>query len=83
MSIKYGDLHVDEKYKSTILPNLFYKTWMIPGVTFQDVTSDNNGGWFWHKLTSTGAAAPGTPGRDFNDEAAAGRRRKIVGRSRI
>lgn len=71
MSIKYGNLHVDEKYKSTILPNLFYKTWLIPGVTFQDVTSDNNGGWFWHKLTSTGAAAPGTPGRDFNDEAAA------------
>lgn len=71
MAIKYGDLHVDEKYKPTILPNLFFKTWLVPGVTFQDVSTDSAGGWFWHKLTSSGAAEPGTPGRDFNDEAAA------------
>lgn len=71
MAIKYGNLHVDEKYKPVILPNLFYRTWMVPGVTFQDVSSDSNGAWFWHKLTSTGAAEPGTPGRDFTDEAAA------------
>lgn len=71
MAIKYGNLHVDEKYKSVILPNLFYRTWMVPGVTYQDVSSDANGAWFWHKLTSTGAAAPGVPGRDFSDEAAA------------
>ena len=69
--IKYGNLHVDEKYKSVVLPNLFYRTWLVPGVTFQDVSSDSNGAWFWHKLTPTGAAVPGTPGRDFNDEAAA------------
>lgn len=71
MAIKYGNLHVDEKYKPTILPNLFYRTWMVPGVTFQDVSTDSAGGWFWHKLTSSGAAEPGTPGRDFTDEAAA------------
>ena len=71
MAIKYGKLHVDEKYKPVVLPNLFYKTWMVPGVTFQDVSSDNNGAWFWHKLVSSGAAEPGSPGRDFNDEAAA------------
>lgn len=71
MPIQYGNLHVDEKYKPVILPNLFYKTWLVPGVTCQDVSSDNNGGWFWHKLTSTGAAKPGKPGRDFSDEAAA------------
>lgn len=70
MAIKYGNLHVDEKYKSVILPNLFYKTWLVPGVTCQDVSTDNNGGWFWHKLTSTGAAKPGKPGRDFKDEEA-------------
>lgn len=70
MAIKYGNLHVDEKYKPIVLPNLFYRTWMVPGVTFQDVSSDNNGAWFWHKLTSSGAAVPGTPGRDFTDEAA-------------
>lgn len=68
MAIKYNDQHVDEKYKPSLIANLFYKTFLIPGVTYQDVTSDNNGGWFWHKLTSTGAAEPGTPGRDFQDE---------------
>ena len=71
MAIKYGNLHVDEKYKPTILPNLFYRTWMVPGVTFQDVSTDGAGAWFWHKLSSSGAAEPGTPGRDFTDEAAA------------
>lgn len=69
--IKYGNIHVDEKYKSVILPNLFYRTWMVPGVTYQDVSSDNNGAWFWHQLVSSGAAVPGVPGRDFSDEAAA------------
>ena len=70
MAIKYGELHVDEKYKSIVAPNLFYRTWLVPGVTYQDVSSDNNGAWFWHKLTSSGAAEPGVPGRDFTDEAA-------------
>lgn len=69
MAIQYNDQHVDEKYKPTLIANLFYKTFLIPGVTYQDVQSDNNGGWFWHKLASTGAAEPGTPGRDFVDEA--------------
>ena len=71
MAIKYGELHVDEKYKPVVAPNLFYKTWMVPGVTFQDVSTDSAGAWFWHKLASSGAAVPGTPGRDFTDEAAA------------
>lgn len=71
MAVLYNSLHVDEKYKSIILPNLFYKTFLIPGVTYQDIMSENNGAWYWHKLTSSGAAAPGTPGRDFTDEAAA------------
>lgn len=68
MSIQYNSQHVDEKYKSTLLANLFYKTFLVPGVTYQDVVSDGNGGWVWHKLASTGAAEPGTPGRDFADE---------------
>lgn len=68
MSIQYNDQHVDEKYKSTLIANLFYRTFLIPGVTYQDVVADNNGGYFWHKLASTGAAEPGTPGRDFEDE---------------
>lgn len=68
MAIRYNDQHVDERYKPTLIANLFYKTFLLPGVTYQDVASDNNGGWFWHKLASTGASEPGTPGRDFVDE---------------
>ena len=40
MSIQYGSLYVDEQYKATVLPNLFYKTWLVPGVTYQDVMVD-------------------------------------------
>ena len=36
MSIQYGSMYVDEQYKATVLPNLFYKTWLVPGVTYQD-----------------------------------------------
>lgn len=70
MAIKYGEVHVDEKYKKLVLPNLYYKTWLVPGVTYQDVSTDEAGGWFWHKPTGSGPAEPGAPGRDFNDEAA-------------
>ena len=63
-------MYVDEQYKATVLPNLFYKTWLVPGVTYQDVMVDGAGGCYWHKLTST-AASVGTPGRDFTDTAAA------------
>lgn len=71
MAIKYGSVNVDEKYKSIVLPNLFYKTWLVPGVTYQDVSSDNNGAWYWHKVTSTAIEAPKLPGQDFSDAAAA------------
>ena len=70
MSIQYGSMYVDEQYKATVLPNLFYKTWLVPGVTYQDVMVDGAGGCYWHKLTST-AASVGAPGRDFTDTAAA------------
>lgn len=70
MAIKYGEVHVDEKYKKLVLPNLYYKTWLVPGVTYQDVSTDEAGGWFWHKPTGSGPAEPGVPGRDFTDEAA-------------
>lgn len=69
MPIQYNSQHVDEKYKPTLLANLFYKTFLIPGVTYQEVVANGNGGWSWHKLNSTGAAKPGKPGRDFVDEA--------------
>ena len=44
MSIQYGSLYVDEQYKATVLPNLFYKTWFEPGVSNQDVKIDGVGG---------------------------------------
>lgn len=71
MAIKYGNIHVDSRYKPVVLPNLFFKTWMVPGVTYQDVSTTGNGEWVWHKPISTGAAAPGKPGRVFDDEDAA------------
>lgn len=71
MAVQYGSFNVDERYKASLLPNLFYKTWIMPGITCQDVQSDNNGGWFWHKLATTAIDGPGTPGRDFTDEATA------------
>ena len=70
MAIKYGEVHVDEKYKKLVLPSLYYKTWLVPGVTYQDVSTDEAGGWFWHKPTGSGPAEPGVPGRDFTDAAA-------------
>ena len=70
MSIQYGNLHVDERYLRTLAPNLFYRSWLVPGITYQDVITDGEGGVYWHKLTST-AVAVGTPGRDFSDVAAA------------
>lgn len=70
MAIKYGEVHVVEKYKKLVLPSLYYKTYLVPGVTYQDVSTNEAGGWFWHKPTGSGPAEPGIPGRDFTDEAA-------------
>lgn len=72
MAIQYGSMYVDEKYKSTLVPNLFYRTFLVPGVTYQDTSENGAGGSFWHKLGDrTSTVEPGTPGRDFTDEAAA------------
>lgn len=71
MGIKYGTLNVDEKYSPILEPNLFAKSFLVPGVTYTDKYEEGPaGGIFVHKLT-TKAVDPGTPGRDFTDEATA------------
>lgn len=70
MGIKYGQLNVDEKYSRLLEPNLFAESILVPGVTYTDQYEEGPaGGIFVHKLKTT-AVEPGTPGRDFSDEAA-------------
>lgn len=70
MSIIYGTLNVDERYSPILEPNLYYDAWMVEGQTYTDqYQTGPAGGIFVHKLRSS-AVAPGTPGRDFTDEAA-------------
>lgn len=69
MSIIYGSLNVDERYSSIVEPNLYYDRIFVPGVTFTDKYEEGPAGAIYvHKLTGS-AAEPGTPGRDFTDEA--------------
>ena len=69
MGVLYGNLNVDEKYSKILEPNLFYDSLFVPGVTYTDKYSIGPaGGIFVHKL-ATSAVEPGTPGRDFTDEA--------------
>lgn len=71
MAVKYGNQYVDEKYASAIEPNLYTDTVLIPGVTFtQKYMEGPAGGIFVHKLDGGNKVVPGTPGRDFSDEAA-------------
>ena len=46
MSIQYGSLYVDEQCKATVLPNLFYKTWLVPGVADFKFDSSNGAAYF-------------------------------------
>lgn len=71
MGIKYGTLNVDEKYSRLLEPNLFADSFLSPGITYTDQYEEGAaGGIYVHKL-NTAAVEPGTPGRDFTDEAVA------------
>lgn len=73
MGVIYNNQNVDEKYLSIIEPNLYYKSVLIPGLTFTDKYETQAGGIYVHKLgggKDTGVV-PGTPGRDFSDEVVA------------
>lgn len=73
MSVIYNTQNVDEKYSAIIEPNLYYKSVLIPGVTFTDKYEQQAGGIYVHKLGGgkTTGVTPGTPGRDFSDEVVA------------
>lgn len=71
MAVLYGAQNVDEKYSSAIEPNLYSDTVLIPGVTYTEKYMEGPaGGIFVHKLDGGNVVKPGTPGRDFTDEAA-------------
>ncbi len=71
MAVLYGTQNVDENYSSAIEPNLYSDTVLIPGVTYTEKYMEGPaGGLFVHKLDSGNEVEPGTPGRDFTDEAA-------------
>lgn len=71
MSILYGSLNVDERYAPIVEPNLFTDTVLIPNVTYTDKYEIGPAGQiFVHKLTKP-TVKVGTPGRDFEDVAAA------------
>ena len=69
MSVIYNNLHVDEQYSSVFEPNLFYGSWLIPGVTYTDkYQTGPAGGYYVHKLQKGDDVVPGAPGRDFSHE---------------
>lgn len=71
MAILYGTQNVDEKYSSTIEPNLYSDTVLIPGLTYTDKYENGPaGGIYVHKLNGGNKVTVGKPGRDFNDEEA-------------
>ena len=72
MAVLYGSLNVDTKYSAAIEPNLYADTVMIPGVTYTDKYEEGPAGQIMvHQLQKGNAIVPGTPGRDFTDEALA------------
>lgn len=73
MSVIYNSQNVDEKYSSIIEPNLYYKSVLIPGLTFTDKYEAQAGGIYVHKIGGgkTTGVVPKTPGRDFSDEVVA------------
>lgn len=67
----YGTQNVDTQYQSAIEPNLYSDTVLIPGVTYTEKYQKGPAGQIMvHKLDSGKEVEPGTPGRDFDDEAA-------------
>ena len=73
MGVIYNTQNVDEKYLSIIEPNLYYKSVLIPGLTFTDKYETQAGGIYVHRIGGgkTTGVVPGTPGRDFSDEVVA------------
>lgn len=71
MSILYSNQHVDERYASIFEPNLYFNSFLVPGVTYTNKYQQKAGGIYVHKLSNVAPVEPGTPGRDFDHTAAA------------
>lgn len=69
MSIAYNGLYVDEKYSAILEPNLYYANPFVDGVTFTSKYEIGPGGAIYVSKLATNPVTPGTPGRDFSDEA--------------
>lgn len=67
MSVKYGNVNVDERYSSIFEPNLYYNSVFAPGKTFTDKYEIGPAGGIYVHQLATSAVAVGTPGRDFVD----------------
>ena len=65
MAIKINNVSVDNKYSSMVEPNLYTKTWMIPGVTYTDKYEERAGGIEVPKLVSGGKKDPVKVGSDL------------------
>lgn len=70
MSVIYGQLHVDEKYKPTLEPNLYHKSPFADGQTFTSKYETGPAGGIFVRQLATTPVTVGTPGRDFVDEVA-------------
>lgn len=58
--------YVDIKYLPTLLPNFYYDSVLLPGVTFTDAAVEQAGGWYFHKLGSNAVVDPTTVGGSFS-----------------
>lgn len=57
---------VAEEWRSTFLPNLFYESWMVPGVTYNADYTESAGVIRIPFIPDASATVPGKPGRDFD-----------------
>ena len=66
MSIKYGNMNIDEVYARIFEFNLYRDTVLMPGVTYTDKYQDGPAGAIYiHKFADGAPTVPGAPGRDF------------------
>lgn len=78
MPVIYGTQHVDERYSPIFEPNLYFNSFLVPGVTYTNKHQQKAGGIYVHKLSNVAPVTPGTPGRDFDHTAAADELIQIV-----
>lgn len=72
MPVLYGTHHVDERYSPIFEPNLYFNSFLVPGVTFTNKYQQKAGGIYVRKVNGGAPVEPGAPGRhyDLTDTAA-------------